>query len=122
VALAILGVLSPDDISLAILAQDKASMSRAPGVGPKLAQRIVSELKDKAGNIALGAGPITPATAVNGGGKPAAGPVEDAVSALVNLGYRRAEAYGAVARAAHELGERANLDALIRAGLKELSQ
>ena len=50
------------------------------------------------------------------------GPAEDAISALVNLGYRRAEAYGAVAKAAHELGERASLDALIRAGLKELSQ
>ena len=122
VALAILGALSPEDIALAILAQDKASMSRAPGVGPKLAQRIVSELKDKAGNIALGAGPITPAAAVNGAGKSSGGAVEDAVSALVNLGYRRAEAYGAVAKAARDQGDNASLDGLIRAGLKELSQ
>jgi Holliday junction DNA helicase RuvA len=122
VALAILSVLAPDDLSLAIAAQDKAIVTRAPGVGPKLAQRIVSELKDKAGNIALGAGAVTPAAAINGGGKAAGGPAEDAISALVNLGYRRAEAYGAVAKAAHELGERASLDALIRAGLKELSQ
>jgi Holliday junction DNA helicase RuvA len=121
VALAILGVLAPDDLSLAIAAQDKAIVTRAPGVGPKLAQRIVSELKAKAGNIALGAGAIAPAAAVNGGKAPG-GPAEDAISALVNLGYRRAEAYGAVAKAAHELGERASLDALIRAGLKELSQ
>ncbi|HEU4825984.1 MAG TPA: Holliday junction branch migration protein RuvA [Dongiaceae bacterium] len=122
VALAILGVLAPDDLSLAIAAQDKAIVTRAPGVGPKLAQRIVSELKDKAGNIALGAGAIAPATAVNGGAKASGGPAEDAISALVNLGYRRAEAYGAVAKAARDLGERASLDALIRAGLKELSQ
>ena len=120
VALAILGVLAPDDLSLAIVAQDKAIVSRAPGVGPKLAQRIVSELKDKAGNIALGAGAVTPAATVNG--KASGGPAEDAISALVNLGYRRAEAYGAVAKAARDLGERASLDALIRAGLKELSQ
>jgi Holliday junction DNA helicase RuvA len=97
-------------------------VTRAPGVGPKLAQRIVSELKDKAGNIALGAGGVTPAAAVNGSGNASGGPAEDAISALVNLGYRRAEAYGAVAKAARDLGERASLDALIRAGLKELSQ
>jgi len=120
VALAILSVLAPDDLSLAIAAQDKAIVTRAPGVGPKLAQRIVSELKDKAGNIALGAGAVAPAVAVNG--KASGGPAEDAISALVNLGYRRAEAYGAVAKAARDLGERASLDALIRAGLKELSQ
>jgi len=122
VALAILSVLAPDDLSLAIAAQDKAIVTRAPGVGPKLAQRIVSELKDKAGNIALGAGAVTPAAAVNGSGKASGGPAEDAISALVNLGYRRAEAYGAIAKAARDLGERASLDALIRSGLKELSQ
>jgi Holliday junction DNA helicase RuvA len=121
VALAILGILAPDDLSLAIAAQDKAIVSRAPGVGPKLAQRIVSELKDKAGNIALGSGAVAPAVAVNGS-KSSGGAAEDAISALVNLGYRRAEAYGAVAKAARDLGERASLDALIRAGLKELSQ
>jgi Holliday junction DNA helicase RuvA len=120
VALAILSVLAPDDLSLAIAAQDKAIVTRAPGVGPKLAQRIVSELKDKAGDIALGAGAVAPA-AINGS-KSSGGPAEDAISALVNLGYRRAEAYGAVAKAARDLGERASLDALIRAGLKELSQ
>ena len=123
VALAILGVLSPEQISLAIAAQDKAAITRAPGVGPKLAARIVSELKDKAGSIATDLAIGAPsAAAINGGGKAGAGPVDDAVSALVNLGYRRAEAYGAVAKAARDLGENAALDGLIRAGLKELSQ
>lgn len=122
VALAILGVLSPDDLSLAIAAQDKVAVTRAPGVGPKLGARIVAELKDKAGSIAsdaIGAVAIGP---TNGSGKPPAGPVDDAVSALVNLGYRRSEAYTAIAKAAREQGEKATLDALIRAGLKELSQ
>ena len=114
-------MLAPDDLSLAIAAQDKAIVTRAPGVGPKLAQRIVSELKDKAGNIALGAGAVDARRRGQRQGV-AAGPAEDAISALVNLGYRRAEAYGAVAKAARDLGERASLDALIRAGLKELSQ
>ena len=122
VAMAVQGVLGPDELAQAVAMGDRAGLTRAPGVGPKLAQRIVSELKDKAGNIALGAGPITPAAAVNGGGKSSGGAVEDAVSALVNLGYRRAEAYGAVAKAARDQGDNASLDGLIRAGLKELSQ
>jgi holliday junction DNA helicase RuvA len=123
VALAILGVLSPDDLSLAIAAQDKAAITRAPGVGPKLGARIVAELKDKAGSIGneLSASAVGAANA-NGSGKAAAGPVEDATSALVNLGYRRTEAFTAVAKAARELGAKATLDGLIRAGLKELSQ
>ncbi len=121
VALAILGVLSPDDLSLAIAAQDKAAITRAPGVGPKLGARIVAELKDKAGSIGndLSAAALGQAA---GNGKAAAGPVEDATSALVNLGYRRTEAFTAVAKAAREQGAKATLDGLIRAGLKELSQ
>jgi Holliday junction DNA helicase RuvA len=123
VALAILGVLSPDELSLAIAAQDKAAITRAPGVGPKLGARIVAELKDKAGSIGndLTVAAVN-ANAANGSGKAAAGPVEDATSALVNLGYRRTEAFTAVAKAARELGAKATLDSLIRAGLKELSQ
>lgn len=122
VALAILGVLSPDDLSLAIAAQDKAAITRAPGVGPKLGARIVAELKDKAGSVAndLSVGAVRNA-ALNGGGKGGV-PAEDAVSALVNLGYRRAEAYAAVAKGARDLGDQATLDGLIRFGLKELSQ
>lgn len=114
-ALAILSVLSSTDLTQAIAAQDKTSLTRASGVGPKLAARIVAELKDKIGGVALG-----PVAAVAGATEPS-GPVADAVSALVNLGYRRAEAFGAVAQAAKRLGSSAALDALIRAGLKELS-
>ncbi|MGE0118234.1 MAG: Holliday junction branch migration protein RuvA [Dongiaceae bacterium] len=114
-ALAILGVLSVSDLTQAILVQDKTSLARANGVGPKLAARIVAELKDKVSGIALG-----PVAAVAAATEPA-GPVADAVSALVNLGYRRSEAFGAVAQAAQRLGPQAALDALIRAGLKELS-
>jgi holliday junction DNA helicase RuvA len=112
-ALALLGVQGPEDLARAIAAQDKASLTRAPGVGPKLAGRIVSELKDKVSGIALG-----PAAAT----LPDGGAEADAVSALVNLGYRRAEAFAAIAAALHRLGSGAAVDALIRAGLKELSQ
>jgi len=114
-ALAILGMLSSGDLTQAILVQDKASLTRASGVGPKLAARIVAELKDKVGGIALG--PVAP---VAGATEPT-GPVADAVSALINLGYRRTEAFGAVAQAAKRLGPNAALDVLIKAGLKELS-
>ena len=114
-ALSILSVLPPADLVRAIAAQDKASLTRANGVGPKLAGRIASELKDKAGGIALG-----PVGAVNG---VAAGAEvsEDAVSALVNLGYRRAEAFAAVAKASGDLGGQASVESLIKAGLKELA-
>jgi len=123
VALAILGVLAPDDLATAIAAQDKTVVTRAPGVGPKLAARIVAELKDKVGGLSLG----TAALAKAAGGKPdnvtvAGALIEDAVSALVNLGYRRAEAFTAVAKAQHAAEGTASLDQLIRVGLKELSQ
>jgi len=113
-ALALLGTLAPAALAEAVLVQDKTSLTRASGVGPKLAQRIVSELKDKVGGIALAAG----ASIAEGEPK---GAVADAVSALVNLGYRRAEALGAVSGAARALGGGASAEALIRAGLKELS-
>jgi Holliday junction DNA helicase RuvA len=112
-ALAILSVLSPDALTTAILAQDKAMLTRADGVGPKLATRIASELKDKVGGIALGPAATTPAT-------PAA--ASDAVSALVNLGYSRSDAFAAVAQATQRLGAEAKIDALIRAGLQELAR
>ena len=115
-ALAILSVLAPDQLSLAIFAQDKAALARADGVGPRLAARIVNELRDKAGG--LGVAPA-PAAAPS---ETAAGPAADAVSALVNLGYRRSEAYGAVAAAAQRLGAGAAAEALIRAGLQELAR
>ncbi len=113
-ALAILGTLAPDALVTAILAQDKAALTRAEGVGPKLGQRIVTELKDKVGNLALGAVHALP--------EGAEAATADAVSALVNLGYQRSEAYGAISSAARRLGPKAALDALIRAGLRELGR
>jgi len=117
VTLAILSVLSPDQISQTIAAQDKAGLTRANGVGPKLAARILAELKDKAAFAA-------PSTLTSGApaaiSMPAGGPLEDAISALVNLGYKRLDAHGAVVLAMQALGDGATVPALIRAGLKEL--
>ncbi|MBV8237142.1 MAG: Holliday junction branch migration protein RuvA [Sphingomonas sp.] len=115
VALAILSALEPADLNRAIAAQDKAMVARANGVGPKLAERIVRELKDKAGGIALGPG---------GGSAPAAasGAGADAVSALLNLGFRPAEASAAVASAEEELGPGATLDALVRLALRKAAR
>jgi Holliday junction DNA helicase RuvA len=118
VALAILSALSPGDLIGAIAAGDKASLSRAQGVGPRLAARLVTELKDKTGAMPSSSGSgvsYTPMASV-------ATPVDDAVSALVNLGYRRAEAHQTVLRVQERLGEAANLDALIRDSLRELAQ
>jgi Holliday junction DNA helicase RuvA len=115
-ALSILSALPPDRLGLAILAQDKAALAGADGVGPRLAQRIVNELKDKLGGLSTSLAPAGPAAAH------VEGPQEDAVSALVNLGYRRAEAFAAVAAASRRLGAAAAAEALIRAGLKELAQ
>ncbi|GGF16835.1 Holliday junction ATP-dependent DNA helicase RuvA [Aliidongia dinghuensis] len=122
VALAILSVLAPDQLARAILAQDKASLARADGVGPKLAARLATELKDKA--AAHGMAPAAPTGTVISVPPAVAdlvGPAEDAVSALVNLGYRRPEALGAVATAQRKLGDGAALGELIRAGLKEIA-
>ena len=118
VALAILSVLDPAELVRTIAAQDKAALTRAQGVGPKLAGRVVAELKDKAGGIALG-----PAALAAGAASAASlgGAAADAISALVNLGYRRAEAFGAVLEAQRRLGSEARLDALVKAGLRELS-
>lgn len=118
-ALAILSAVAPEGLTLAILAQDKAVPARAEGVGPKLAARIVNELRDKVGGLAIAA---QVASAVVNFPTAENGLAADAVSALVNLGYRRAEAFGAVAVAARRLGEGAEIDALIRAGLQELAQ
>lgn len=123
-ALAILSVLPPAQLVQALAAQDKASLTRASGVGPKLAGRIVTELKDKAGRLALGEAARQHAVETPGvGAQPldSGGVPEDAVSALVNLGYSRGEAFGAVAQAAQALGREAPLPDVIRAGLKELA-
>jgi Holliday junction DNA helicase RuvA len=113
VALSILTVLAPDELARAVSAGDKAMVARANGVGPKLALRIVTELKDKAGP-ALG-----PAAA---GGTAKGGPEADALSALANLGFRPAEATAAVGAAMDELGEGATLDALVRLALRKAAK
>lgn len=125
VGLSILSVASPEQLLQTIAAGDKTVLTRASGVGPKLAVRLLTELKDKAGKIALGG--FAPA-AVSGGGAavavlPAAGgPLEDAVSALVNLGYRRLEAFEAVGIVSRDLGEGADASTLIRHALQRLGK
>jgi len=122
-ALALLSALAPGDIAAAILADDKATLTRADGVGPKLAMRIASELKDKVSSLGLA---IAAAKAGSGtalaGAAPASEAAADAVSALVNLGYKRAEAVAAVNKAVKKLGGGASVQALIPAGLQELGQ
>jgi len=115
VALAILSAIDPDELSTSIAAQDKTVVGRASGVGPKLATRIVNELKDKVAKFAV--------APVKSGGE---GPVRstamgDAVSALSNLGYKQAEAYTAVSKALND-GADDDVQTLIRLGLKELGK
>jgi holliday junction DNA helicase RuvA len=120
VALGILGVLSADALSAAIARQDKAMMARAPGVGPKLAARLVLELKDKAPAFAVGN--YGHAEASFERAPKLAKAAEDAILALVGLGYAQPQAAAAVARISAQLGPQADTAALIRAGLKELAQ
>ena len=112
-ALAILSILSPDDLSRAVSAGDKAMIARASGVGPKLAQRIALELQGKLG-LAVG---LAPGAAV-----PKGGAAVDALSALANLGFKPAEASAAVAAAGEELGPAATLDALVRLALRKAAK
>ena len=121
VAMALLGVLSPIDILQALAAQDRTSLTRAEGVGPKLAARILSELKDKAGDILLGAG--QPGTGTEQMRTQVLDPVaDDAISALVNLGYGRSAAFAAVAEVTRRIHGERQLDVLIPAALKELAR
>jgi Holliday junction DNA helicase RuvA len=120
VALGILGALSGEALSAAIAHQDKAMMARAPGVGPKLAARLVLELKDKA--PAFGVADLGGAIAGAEPGSKLPRAAEDAVLALVSLGYARPQASLAVAKGVAALGAEAQTAALIRAGLKELAQ
>jgi Holliday junction DNA helicase RuvA len=113
VALAILSALSVEELHRAIASGDQAMVARSQGVGPKLALRIVNELKDKAGGIALGSGVVTSGVIAAGG------VASDAISALLNLGFRPAEASAAVAKAEGELGPGVGLDALVRTALKK---
>lgn len=121
VALAILGVSKPSDLATAIALQDKAQLSRAPGVGKKVAERIVAELRDKAPAYAS-ADPAVVNLQSDLSEDRAPQPVADAVSALVNLGYAQVQASAAIAAAAKSAGEDATTETLIRLGLKELAR
>jgi Holliday junction DNA helicase RuvA len=121
VALAVLSTLRPPELANAIALQDKAAVARTPGVGTKLAQRIVTELKDKAPVFAS----VDPAVVkLQGdlGDKRAPQPVSDAVSALIHLGYGEIQASTAIASAVRQAGDNATTEILIRFGLKELAR
>ncbi len=119
VALSVLGVLSPNELASAIALQDKAQVGRAPGVGPKVAQRIVSELRDKAPGL-LAAGDI--GAKITGAANESKNThVRDAISALVNLGYSLSEASIAVASVAEQSEKQLSTEELIRQGLRELA-
>lgn len=115
VALAILSAVGPDELSSSIAAGDKTIVGRANGVGPKLATRIVMELKDKVAKFAF--------VPLKGNEKSAnvSNSTQDAVSALVNLGYKQTEAYVAVTKVLND-GAEDNVQSLIRLGLKELGK
>jgi len=121
VALAVLGTLKPGDLASAIAMRDKGAVARTPGVGPKVAERIVTELKDKAPAYAN----VDPAVIRLSGAveeRRAPQPVVDAVSALINLGYGHPQAAAAIAAATRNAGEGADTAQLIRLGLKELAK
>ena len=117
VALALQSTLAPDVLASAIVAEDKAAVSRAPGVGPRLAARIVSELKGKVPDHLVGVAPAPGAAAA-----PVSQAAEEAASALLNLGYPRAQALAAVAKASEEAGEGAETKVLIRIALRTVSR
>ena len=121
VALSVLGTLKPADLASAIAMRDRAMVARTPGVGPKVAERIVTELKDKAPAFA----DLDPAVIRLSGAiedRRAPQPVVDAVSALVNLGYGQPQAAAAIAAASRDAGENAEVAQLIRLGLRELAK
>jgi Holliday junction DNA helicase RuvA len=115
IALALLSALPLDDLARAIATGDRGMLARADGVGPKLAARLANELKDKVGGIPVD-GAAMPAAAVSGGA------ASDAVSALVNLGYRRGEAENAIGKAVAKVGEGASIEGMIAAALRELAR
>ena len=118
-AMAILSVLTADELATAIMAGDRAMVARADGVGPKLAQRVVNELAEKIGALPTGGGAAIPADMAAGGDGGAAG---DAMSALVNLGYGRAEAHAALQRARAGGVDDGDLSGLIAAALQEMGR
>jgi len=120
VALGVLGTLTPESLSAAIARQDKGMITRAPGVGAKLAARLVLELKDKAPALAVAELGVPDAVGDLSSKLPQA--AEDAILALVGLGYAHAQASAAVARISTQFGADAQTAALVRAGLRELTQ
>jgi len=116
VALGILSALAPAELVAVIASGDRASMTRAPGVGPKLAVRLLTELREKAGAMPVG-GAFLPTNVAQPGGVAA-----DVLSALANLGYRRVEAHPVVLRAMADAGDTATLDGLLRACLRDLAK
>lgn len=119
-ALSILGILSPERLGGAIAAGDKSPLTAADGVGPKLALRLITELKDKVSHLIVSSA----GTAANDAAPsalPHSNMTDDAMSALLNLGYRRMEAFSALAASSAELGDQATLDSLIRSALSKLS-
>ena len=115
VALSVLSVLSPRDLTAAIAAGDRASLTRVPGVGARLAARLLTELRDKAGAIPVAASPAA---------TPSAPPTmaDDTISALLNLGYRRQEVHPVVTQVIERAGPSVTLDAVLRDSLRELAQ
>lgn len=124
---AILGVFDPDALSRTIGAQDKTGLTRVSGVGPKLAERIITELKSKVAKMGVlpmpaNSGALPKASAKANVKTPEGRVMEDAVSALTNLGYNRTDAFSAVSTILHNEGADTKLDTLIRLGLRELSR
>lgn len=120
VALAVLSALEPADLQRAVAAQDKATVARANGVGPKLAERIVRELKDKIGAVATS--PLAIGAGASAASDTTPGLQADALSALASLGFRPGEAVVAVSAAFEELGANATLDALVRLSLRKAAR
>ena len=120
VALALLGTLTPSELANAVALQDKAMVARAPGIGPKVAQRVVAELKGKAPALG-GALPGIETVGASVAAAPST-PVAEAVSALANLGYSSDVAAQAVAAAVRSAGEGADTGTLVRLGLRELAR
>lgn len=119
--LAILSVCAPQEISLAIAAQDKAPITRADGVGPKLASRILLELKNKVGEVDLSPKAVQVGSSKTSEPIKASSADQDAVQALIGLGYGRGEAYNAVMQAKAKANDNTNLQELIKVSLKELA-
>ncbi|MBS40320.1 MAG: Holliday junction branch migration protein RuvA [Rhodospirillales bacterium] len=116
VALAILGTLSPDDLANAMIAEDKATLTRAPGVGPRLAVRLLAELREKTADLNVVSNAMRSKIS---NGQPNA--VSDAISALVNLGYARSAAFAAVSKIAQNSSDTTSVELLVKSALKELN-